>query len=55
MSVVVAEPLRSVEGMTPLVSGYQKKAAWLSLLFLVLFTSLASYHYARYLLAGGGG
>lgn len=55
MSVVVAEPLRSVEGMTSLVSGYQKKAVWFSLLFLTGFTALASYHYGRHLFMGGEG
>jgi hypothetical protein len=55
MSVVVAEPLRKVEGMTGVVRDFQKKAAGISLLFLALFTALSSYHYLRYILTGGEG
>lgn len=55
MSVVVAEPLLSVEGMTSVVSGYQKRAVWFSLLCLILFTSLVSFYYAGCLFSGGEG
>jgi hypothetical protein len=55
MSVIVAEPLRTVEGMTEVVRGFQKKAVGISLFLLILFTVLSSYHYVRYMIAGGEG
>lgn len=54
-SVVVAEPLRRPEEMGAAVSGYRKKAVGVSLLLLILFTILSSYHYVRYLIVGGEG
>lgn len=55
MSVIVAEPLRTVEGMAEVVRGFQKKAVGISLFLLILFTVLSSYHYVRYMIAGGEG
>lgn len=55
MSVVVAEPLRSLEGLGGVVPRFQKRAVALSLAFLLLFVATASYPYFRYMLLGGAG
>jgi hypothetical protein len=49
MSMAVVEPLRRLQGMEKDVSGYQRKALYLSLLLLALFIVLASYHYVKYM------
>jgi hypothetical protein len=53
MSVVVAEPLASLEGLGEVVPRFQKRAVALSLAFLLLFVATASYPYFRYMLLGG--
>ncbi|MCF6187375.1 MAG: hypothetical protein L3J49_07870 [Desulfobulbaceae bacterium] len=55
MSGAVVEPLRFVEGLEEGVTGYQRSAVKLSLLFLVFFVLVSSYHYWRYILIGGEG
>ncbi len=55
MSVVVVEPLRLLKGMEVEVSGFQQKALYLSLILLVIFIALSSYHYFRYIFLGGEG
>jgi hypothetical protein len=55
MSVIVVEPLRLFRGMEMDVSGFQQKALYLSLVLLVIFTVLSSYHYLRYMFLGGEG
>lgn len=55
MSGAVVEPLGSVSGLKKGVTAFQRSAAGYSLLFLVLFSLLASYHYWRYVLIGGEG
>lgn len=55
MSVVVAEPLRSVEGLREVVAIFQRKAVDISLVLLSVFVCLSSYHYLRYLMIGGEG
>ncbi|MCL7486580.1 MAG: hypothetical protein M8357_00200 [Desulfobulbaceae bacterium] len=55
MSMVVVEPLRRLQGMEKDVSGYQRKALYISLLLLALFIVLASYHYVKYMYLGGEG
>jgi len=55
MSAAVVEPLRSVDGLEEGVTGYQRSAVKLSLLFLVSFVLVSSYHYWRYILIGGEG
>ena len=53
MSVVMTEPLRLVEGLEDVVANFQKKAVSISLLLLLLFVGISSYHYLRYLFVGG--
>ena len=55
MCVIVVEPLRNLEGLQDAVSRFQHSAVVISLLLLVLFTVLSSYHYIRYMLLGGEG
>jgi len=55
MSGVVVEPLHSIEGLERSVTEFQLSAVKLSLLFLILFFLVSSYHYWRYLLIGGEG
>jgi len=55
MSTAVVEPLRSVEVLEESVTGYQRSAIKFSLLFLVFFVLVSSYHYWRYILIGGEG
>ncbi len=55
MSGAVVEPLRFVEGLEEGVTSYQRSAIKYSLLFLLLFVLVASYHYWRYILIGGEG
>jgi len=55
MSVVVVEPLRLKNGSGIEVSGFQQKALYLSLMLLVIFIALSSYHYLRYIFLGGEG
>lgn len=55
MSIVVVEPLRLMQGLEKDVSGFQRKACYLSMLLLVLFSVLVSYHYLRYVFLGGEG
>jgi len=55
MSVVVAEPLRSVEGLGGVVEVFQRKAVDISLILLSVFVFISSYHYFRYMLMGGEG
>jgi hypothetical protein len=55
MSVVIAEPLRSLEGLERIVPRFQKRAVALSLVLLLLFVATASYPYLRYILLGGEG
>lgn len=55
MSVAVVEPLRLMWGGQIETAGFQRKALYLSLLMLVIFIALSSYHYLRYLFLGGEG
>ncbi len=55
MSVLVVEPLHTIKDLQKSVSTYQQSATRYSLVFLTLFTLVASYHYWRYLLIGGEG
>ncbi len=55
MSAAVIEPLRFVDGLESGVAGYQRSAVKFSLLFLVFFVLVSSYHYWRYILIGGEG
>ena len=55
MSAAVIEPLRFVDGLDSGVTGYQRSAIKYSLLFLVSFVLVSSYHYWRYILIGGEG
>ena len=45
--------LASREGLAGVVVAYQRRAIKCSLLFLLLFVALASFHWLRYLLLGG--
>jgi len=53
MSVVVVEPLRSLEGLGEVVPAFQKRAVALSLILLLIFAVAASWPYLRYILLGG--
>jgi len=55
MSVVIAEPLRSLEGLGEVVPRFQKRAVVLCLVLLLIFAAAASYPYLRYILLGGEG
>lgn len=55
MSVIVVEPLRLMQGLKENVSRFQQRAGYLSLILLVIFTVLSSYHYLRYVFIGGEG
>lgn len=55
MSVVIVEPLRTLEGLETVVPFFQKRAVVLSLVLLLLFSVAASYPYLRYILLGGEG
>lgn len=55
MSVVVAEPLRSLEGLEEIVLRFQKRAVVLSLVLLLFLVATVSYPYLRYILRGGEG
>jgi len=55
MSIVVAEPLRTVEGLSEVVTVFQRKAVIYSLILLIVFTLLTSYHYVWYAFRGGEG
>lgn len=55
MSVIIVEPLRSVDGLKSNVVRFQQYAIKISLLFLIAFTCLSSFHYLKYTLIGGEG
>ncbi len=55
MSVVVVEPLMLLRGLEDEVTGYKRKALFASIVLLVFFTALSSYHYLRYIFLGGEG
>ena len=55
MSVVVVEPLRLLRKEDVEVAGFQQKALYLSLVLLVVFIALSSYHYLKYMFLGGEG
>lgn len=54
-SMAVVEPLRRAEGLKGEVAGYQRTALIWSLVLLLFFTVLSSYHYLRYIFLGGEG
>ncbi len=53
MSVGVVEMVRNAAGLGQVVRRYQKGAVTASLVLLVVFTMLSSYHYLIYRIAGG--
>lgn len=55
MCVIVVEPLRSFKRLKTIVAHFQKSAIKISLLLLIVFTCLASFHYLKYMLMGGEG
>lgn len=55
MSVIVAEPLRSLEGLGEVVPRFQKRAVVSCLALLLVFVGVATYPYLRYLILGGEG
>lgn len=55
MSVVVVEPIRFLRHEEINVGGYQRKALYVSLIFLVFFVIITSYPYLRYVFLGGEG
>ena len=55
MSVAVTEPLRLVPGLEEVTARFQRRAVSVSLVLLLLFVAVSSYHYLRYLLIGGQG
>lgn len=55
MSLAVVEPLRRMPDMIKEIDIFQKKALYFSLLLLVTFVALASYHYLKYIFLGGEG
>lgn len=55
MNAFVVYLLRNWEGLSEIVPRFQKSAVIISVLLLVLFAALVSYHYLRYLIIGGEG
>ena len=55
MSIVIIEPLRLFRAQEIDVSGYQQKALYISLVLIVFFTALSSFHYVKYMCLGGEG
>ncbi len=53
MSTVVSELVYKREGLAQVVRRFQRKAVQISLVLLVFFTLLASYHYLLYQVRGG--
>ena len=55
MSVAAVDPLGNTDGLEQGVAKFQLTAVKFSLLFLILFTLITSFHYWRYLIIGGEG
>jgi len=55
MNVALLETIRTGKGLGKSVAVFQKISVRISLLFLLLFAFVSSYHYWRYLLVGGEG
>lgn len=55
MNAFLVHPLRNWEGLQAVVPRFQKSAVLISVVLLVFFTALVSYHYLRYMLIGGEG
>jgi len=55
MTVAWLESIRTGRGLDERVSLFQRFSLQMSLVFLMLFTLVSSYHYWRYLLVGGEG
>ncbi|MEW6593868.1 MAG: hypothetical protein AB1413_03245 [Thermodesulfobacteriota bacterium] len=53
ISAAVVEPCRRREGLGAVVENYQRRAVQASLVLLLLFGLLTSYHYVLYMAAGG--